>query len=279
MTDDRRALLITGCSSGIGLEAARMLAARGWRVFATCRKPEDCARLSAEGLESFPLDLASENSVAAGAEEALRRCDGRLDGLFNNGAFAVPGAIEDVPRAAMRAIFETNLFGQLDLTNRVLPAMRARGAGRIVMNSSVLGVVAAPWRGAYVATKFALEGLTDTLRLELAGSGVEICLIEPGPIATAFRRNAIPHFEAHIDWRASPRADAYQQTLMPRLYQPAAKKDRFELPPAAVVEKLIHALESPRPAARYPVTVPARAAGALRRLLPTRLLDRVLRGR
>ncbi len=279
MTDDARALLISGCSSGIGLAAARELSARGWRVFATCRKAEDCARLRDEGLESFPLDLACPDSVAAAADEALRRCDGRLDGLFNNGAFAVPGAVEDLPRAAMRAIFEVNLFGQLDLTNRVLPAMRARGRGRVVMNSSVLGVVAAPWRGAYVATKFALEGLTDTLRLELAGTGIDVCLIEPGPIATAFRRNAIAHFEAHIDWRASARVAEYERVLLPRLYQPAARKDRFELGPEAVVEKLIHALESPRPAARYPVTLPAQAAGIMRRLFSARLLDRVLRGR
>ena len=162
-------VLITGCSSGIGLDAARTLRARGWRVLATCRKPEDCARLAAEGLESFPLDLADEAGLAAAADEALARTGGRIDALVNNGAFAIPGAVEDLPRAAFRAIFETNLFGQIDLTNRLLPAMRAAGRGRVVMISSILGLVAAPWRGAYVASKFALEGATDALRLELAG--------------------------------------------------------------------------------------------------------------
>jgi NAD(P)-dependent dehydrogenase (short-subunit alcohol dehydrogenase family) len=199
-----RAILITGSSSGIGLDAARTLHAGGWRVLATCRDPADCRRLEADGLESFPLDLADEAGLAAAAAEALRRTDGRLDAVFNNGAFAIPGAVEDLPRAAFRAIFETNLFGQIDLTNRLLPAMRAAGRGRIVMTSSVLGLVAAPWRGAYVATKFALEGLTDALRLELAGSGIHVILIEPGPIATPFRRNSIPHFERHVDWQASP---------------------------------------------------------------------------
>ena len=184
MTSDRRTVLITGCSSGIGLDAARTLAARGWRVLATCRQPADCARLSAEGLESFPLDLADETGLATAAAEALDRTGGRLDALVNNGAFAIPGATEDLPRAALRAIFETNLFGQVDLTNRLLPAMRAAGRGRIVMISSVLGLVAAPWRGAYVASKFALEGITDALRLELAGSGIAVVLIEPGPIGT-----------------------------------------------------------------------------------------------
>lgn len=270
-----RIILITGCSSGIGLDAARTLSARGWRVFATCRRPADCARLEAERLESFPLDLASEASIAQAVAEALQRGGGRIDALFNNGAFAIPGAVEDLPRAALRAIFETNLFGQVDLTNRLLPAMRAQGRGRIVMNSSVLGFVAAPWRGAYVATKFALEGLTDTLRLELAGSGIAVSLIEPGPIGTRFRANAVRQFETHIDWRASPHVAAYERTLLKRLYGPA-RRDRFELPPASVTAALIRALESPRPAARYRVTTPSHAASVMRRLLPTRLLDQVL---
>jgi len=279
MTSDRRSVLITGCSSGIGLDAARTLAARGWRVFATCRQQADCDRLRAEGLESFVLDLADEAGLAAAVAETLDRTGGRLDALVNNGAFAVPGAVEDLPRAALRAIFETNLFGQIDLTNRLLPAMRAAGRGRVVLVSSVLGLVAAPWRGAYVATKFALEGITDALRLELAGSGISVALVEPGPIGTAFRRNAIPHFERHIDWQASPHRAAYVSRLMPRLYATDGRPDRFELPPAAVTAALVHALDSRRPKARYFVTRPTHAANLLRRLLPTGALDRVLRGR
>lgn len=280
-----RSILITGCSSGIGLDAARTLRARGWRVLATCRDPADCARLAAGepgagGLESFPLDLASEESIARAVEDVAARLGGMPDALFNNGAFAIPGAVEDMPRAAFREIFETNLFGQIDLTNRILPGMRARGSGRVVMNSSVLGLVAAPWRGAYVASKFALEGLTDALRLELRGSGIAVTLIEPGPIGTPFRAKSIPRFERHIDWRASPHARRYEGELLPRLYGEGTERrnDRFELPPAAVTAKLIAALESPRPAARYTVTHPARAAAVLRRLLSTRWLDRVLAG-
>jgi NAD(P)-dependent dehydrogenase (short-subunit alcohol dehydrogenase family) len=274
-----RSILITGCSSGIGRDAAGTLAARGWRVFATCRAEADCATLRGEGHESFALDLADEASVAAGAAEALARSGGRLDAVFNNGAFAIPGAVEDLPRAALRDIFETNLFGQVDLTNRLLPAMRAAGQGRVVFTSSVLGLVAAPWRGAYVATKFALEGIVDTLRLEVAGTGIAIVLIEPGPIATPFRRKSIPHFERHVDWRGSPHRAAYEATLLRRLYAPDPGRDRFEQAPAAVTTRLVAALESRRPRPRYFVTAPTHAADLLRRLLPTAALDRVLRRR
>lgn len=271
-----RSILITGCSSGIGLDAARTLAARGWRVLATCRQQADAARLAQEGLESFALDLADAGSVAEGAAEALARTGGRLDALFNNGAYAIPGAVEDLPREALRAILETNLLGQIDLTNRILPAMRAHGEGRVVMNSSVLGFAALPWRGAYCASKFALEGITDALRLELRGTGVAVVLIEPGPIRTPFRAKSIPHFEKWIDWRASPHAPAYEATLLRRLYAPhGARRDRFELPPAAVTEKLIRALESRRPAARYRVTTATHLMGAMTRILPTRWLDAV----
>ncbi|MCZ8334665.1 MAG: SDR family oxidoreductase [Rhodobacteraceae bacterium] len=270
-----RTILITGCSSGIGYDAAHALKARGWRVFATCRQQGDCDRLIAEGLESFPLDYASEDSIAAAVEETLTRTGGRLDALFNNGAFACPGAVEDLPRGALREIFETNLFGYHDLARRLIPTFRAQGAGRIVQCSSVLGLVGAKWRGAYVATKFALEGLSDVLRLEMTGTGVEVILIEPGPIGTRIRQNAIPHFEKWIDWENSARRDEYA-ALRDRLYKPDAKKDRFELSCSAVTEKLIHAIESPRPRARYYVTTPTYIAGLLRRLLPTRLLDRAI---
>jgi NAD(P)-dependent dehydrogenase (short-subunit alcohol dehydrogenase family) len=269
-----KTILITGCSSGIGLDAARTLAGRGWRVFATCRAEADCARLRGEGLESFRLDLASEASVAEGAAEALERGGGAVDAVFNNGAFAIPGAVEDLPRASLREIFETNLFGQLDLTNRLIPAMRRQGAGRIVMNSSVLGFVAMPYRGAYTATKFALEGLTDTLRREMGGTGIHVVLIEPGPIATPFRRKSIPHFERHIDWDGSARRAQYEALVLPRLYG-EERPSRFELAPSAVTRRLLRALEAPRPAARYRITVPSRAGAALARLLPARALDRL----
>jgi NAD(P)-dependent dehydrogenase (short-subunit alcohol dehydrogenase family) len=268
----QRSILITGCSSGIGLDAARGLKARGWRVFATCRQEQDCETLRAEGLESFRLDYADEASIAEALAETLRRTGGTLDALYNNGAFACPGAVEDLPRGALREIFETNLFGYHDLTRRVIPVMRAQGHGRIVNCSSVLGLVGATWRGAYVSTKFAMEGLSDVLRIEMRGTGIDIILIEPGPIATRIRENAVPHFEKWIDWENSARSAQYV-SLRGRLYDKKTKKDAFELGPEAVTAKLIHAVEAKRPKARYYVTTPTYLMGFFRRVLSTRALD------
>ena len=271
----QKSILITGCSSGIGYDAAHGLAARGWRVFATCRKQVDCVRLRGEGLESFVLDYADEASVSAALAQVLAATGGTLDALFNNGAFALPGAAEDLPRAGLREVFETNVFGWHDLTRQVIPVMRAQGAGRIVNCSSVLGLVCAPWRSAYNASKFAVEGLSDTLRLEMRGTGIEIVLIEPGPVTSKIRQNATIAFEKWIDWENSARADAYRTTLLKRLYDKPSK-DRFELPASAVTQKLVHALESPRPRARYFVTTPTYIMATLKRLLPTRALDWIL---
>jgi NAD(P)-dependent dehydrogenase (short-subunit alcohol dehydrogenase family) len=271
-----KSILITGCSSGIGHDAALTLHARGWRVFATCRQESDCARLQAQGLESFRLDYADEASLQRAVAEVRQRTGGRLDALFNNGAFAIPGAVEDIPRAALREIFEVNVFGQIDLINRCLPMLLAAGAARVVNCSSVLGFAAIPFRGAYNATKFALEALTDTLRRENLRGPVRFILIEPGPIDTRIRENAIPHFEKWIDWERSRKREFYERSFRPRLYRTSKRKDRFELPPSAVTKKLIHALESSRPKPRYFVTVPTYFAGAITRLLPTRWQDALL---
>jgi NAD(P)-dependent dehydrogenase (short-subunit alcohol dehydrogenase family) len=271
----KKSILITGCSSGIGYDAAHGLTARGWRVFATCRKETDCTRLRHEGLESFVLDYADEASVSAALAEVLNATGGTLDALFNNGAYALPGAAEDLPRAGLRELFETNVFGWHDLTRQVIPVMRAQGAGRIVNCSSVLGLVVAPWRSAYNASKFAIEGLTDTLRLEMRGTGIHIVLIEPGPVTSQIRQNAVVAFEKWIDWENSVRADEYRSTLIKRLYEKRGK-DRFELPASAVTQKLIHALESPKPKPRYFVTTPTYIMSSLKRILPTKALDWIL---
>ncbi|APE29649.1 short-chain dehydrogenase [Halomonas aestuarii] len=269
-----RSVLVTGASSGIGQAAALALAKRGWRVFATARREEDLARLRDEGLTAVPLDLDDSDSIAACLEAVLEATDGRLDALFNNAAYGQPGAVEDLSREVLRAQLETNLLGTHELTCRVLTAMRRQGAGRIVQNSSVLGLAAMPYRGAYVCSKFALEGLTDTLRQELHGSGIRVSLIEPGPITSRFRENAYRAFKAHIDTAHSAHADTYR-AVEARL---AGHDDGgpFTLGPDAVVDKLVHALESPRPRARYYVTVPTHLFGTLKRLLGTRMLDRVL---
>lgn len=266
-----KTVLVTGCSSGIGYDAAHFLRQNGWRVLATCRQDHDAARLRAEGFDSFTLDLSCEDSVTQGVAHALSL--GPVHALINNGAYAIPGAVEDLPRGALRAIFETNLFGTHDLTQRLIPHFRSLGEGRIVNVSSVLGLVGIPWRGAYSATKYAMEGLTDVLRIEMAETPIKVSLVEPGPIGTKIRLNSIPHFERWIDWKNSARESQYRASLLKRLYEPSAKKDRHELPPRAVSEKLLHAIGDPRPKARYYVTRPTYIAGFGRRILSTRALD------
>lgn len=271
-----KTILITGCSSGIGYDAAHGLKRAGWRVFATCRAEADCERLRGEGLESFRLDYADEGSIRAGLDEALARTGGTLGALFNNGAFGCPGAVEDLPVGALREIFEVNLFGYHALARQVIPVMRRQGYGRIVNCSSVLGLVGMRWRGAYVATKFAMEGLTDVMRIEMSDTPIKIILIEPGPITSRIRANSIPHFERWVDWKASPRRAQYEGTLLKRLYEHTGKPDRFELPASAVTAKLLRALESVKPKARYFVTTPTYLMNVARRILPGAALDWVL---
>lgn len=271
----KKTILITGCSSGIGLDAARGMRERGWRVFASCRQQRDCDRMRAEGFESPRIDYTDPASIESGLEEVLEATGGTLDALFNNGAHGLPGAVEDLPTEALRTIFEANFFGWHELTRQVIPVMRKQGHGRIVQNSSILGIVSFPWRGAYVATKYALEGLTDTLRVELKGSGIHMVLIEPGPVTSKIREKSIPYFERFIDWKASPLRELYETRLLKRLYENSGP-DRFELPASAVTAKLAHACESRRPRARYYVTTPTHIAGVLRRILSTRAIDRIL---
>ncbi|MFY0990548.1 SDR family NAD(P)-dependent oxidoreductase [Halomonas sp. C05BenzN] len=270
-----RSVLITGCSSGIGHAAAHALAGRGWRVLATARRQEDLDRLREEGLEALPLELASSESIAACVERVIELTGGQLGALFNNAAYGQPGAVEDLSREVLREQLETNLLGTHELTTRVIPAMRERGGGRIVQNSSVLGFAALPYRGAYVCSKFALEGLTDTLRQELHGTGIHVSLIEPGPITSRFRENAYRAFLDNIDSRHSYHAETYR-ALEARLAGKAP--GAFTLGPDAVVRKLVHALESRRPRPRYAVTLPTHLFAALRRILSTRGMDRVLLG-
>jgi len=272
---EARSILITGCSSGIGYASAVVLKQRGWRVLATARKPEDLARLQdAEGLEALPLELTDPASVAALADTALARTDGRLTALFSNAAYGQIGAVEDLPVNALRRQFEVNLFGLHDLTRRLIPAMRRNGHGRIVHCSSVLGLVAAPYRGAYCASKFALEALSDALRLELVGTGISVSLIEPGPIRSRFLETALAGFRSTIDIAASPHADAYRHRLAS---MESGGRSTFKLEPEAVTRRLIEALETARPKPRYFVTMPTYAAALLKRGLPTVLCDRLAR--
>ncbi|MBF0255780.1 MAG: SDR family oxidoreductase [Gammaproteobacteria bacterium] len=270
----QRSILITGCSSGIGLCCALGLQQRGYQVFASTRRAEDVAHLHSLGLTALQLDLADSQSIQQAFAQVLEQTDGQLYALFNNGAYGQPGAVEDLSREVLRVQLETNLLGWHELTCLALKPMLRQGAGRIVHNSSVLGFVAMPYRGAYNCSKYALEGLTDTLRLELKGSGVHVSLIQPGPILSRFRQNAYASFKANIDPSHS-RHRAQYAAMESRLNKegPAAP---FTLPPEAVLKRLIHALESSRPKARYPVTLPTYLFALLKRLLPDRALDRLL---
>jgi NAD(P)-dependent dehydrogenase (short-subunit alcohol dehydrogenase family) len=269
-----RTILITGCSSGIGHCVAHGLAQRGYRVLATARQQADVERLNAAGLESLQLDLSDSGSINRAVDDVLDRTGGRLDALFNNGAYGQPGAVEDLSRELLRDQFETNLFGWHELTNRVLPVMREQGHGRIIHNSSVLGFVALPFRGAYNASKYALEGLTDTLRLELRNTGIYVSLVEPGPIESRFRANAYAAYKRTINPETSVHREKYRR-LEQRL-KTEGPVVPFTLPAEAVMKKVIKALESPRPRARYYVTFPTYLFAALKRVLTDRALDRVL---
>ncbi len=270
-----KTIVITGCSSGIGYTTAIELQTRGYNVIATARKSEDVTYLAQEGLTALQLDLADSASIQQAVNQIIELTDGKIDALFNNGAFGQPGAVEDLSREVLRFQFETNVFGTQELTNLIIPLMRKQGHGRIIYNSSVLGIVAMTYRGAYNASKYALEGLADTLRLELHGSGIFVSLIEPGPILTNFRQNAFALYKKNINPANSFHQTTYQ-AMEDRLQKegPAAP---FTLPPMAVTEKVIHALESKRPKIRYYVTFPTYLFGILKRLLPASWLDALLR--
>ncbi|OUS25896.1 short-chain dehydrogenase [Thalassotalea sp. 42_200_T64] len=270
----KKSILITGCSSGIGLDAAKTLVKKGYQVFATARKKKDVDSLISLGFTAFRLDLSDSQSIMLAVKHVLEITGGTLDYLFNNGAYGQPGAIEDLSTQVLRQQFEANVFGWHDLTTQVIKIMRQQGHGRIVQNSSVLGFVCMPYRGAYNASKFAIEGLTDTLRLELAGSNIQVSLLQPGPINTNFRKNALTALKQNIDWQNSIHLNKYQKQIERLASSDPASG--FTLEPAAVTKALIHALESHRPKARYRITYPTKLFTLLKRILPTRWLDALL---
>lgn len=270
-----KTILITGCSTGIGYTTALELKKRGHNVIASARKPEDVSRLTQAGFTALPLDLADSISIQHSVNRAIELTDGKIDALFNNAAFGQPGAVEDLSREVLRYQFETNLFGTHELTNLIIPLMRKQGHGRIIYNSSILGLVAMTYRGAYNASKFALEGLADTLRLELHGTGIHISLIEPGPILSNFRKNSFALYKQNIDPTHSFHKEIYQ-SMTARLQKEGAAAP-FTLPAQAVAEKVIHALEAKRPRIRYYVTFPTYLFAVLKRILPMSWLDALLR--
>ncbi|HEY8036036.1 MAG TPA: SDR family oxidoreductase [Methylobacter sp.] len=270
-----KTILISGCSTGIGYTTAVELKKRGHTVIATARKPEDVFRLQQEGFTAIQLDLADSNSIQQAVNSAIKLTDGKIDALFNNGAFGQPGAVEDLTRDVLRFQFETNLFGTHELTNLIIPLMRKQGHGRIIYNSSILGLVAMTYRGAYNASKFALESLADTLRLELHGTNIHISLIEPGPILSDFRKNSFALYKKNIDPTHSYHKETYK--VMEARLQKEGAAAPFTLPAQAVTEKVIHALEARQPKMRYYVTFPTYLFAFLKRILPMSWLDALLR--
>jgi len=268
-------VLITGASSGIGLAAAKRMQDLDWQVFATARKPEDLEMLSSEQLNPVELDVSDPDSVATAAETVLEKTDGRLTGLVNNAGYGQPGALEDISREQMRTQFEVNVFGLLDLTNRLLPAMISNGRGRLVHVSSVVGRVALPFMGIYSASKFAVEALADIQRVELVNTGLHVSLVEPGPITTRFTKNAVQAGELSLTQEKSRFADLYRKELQHREERSGPKP--FALPPEAVAKKIEHALTANRPHKRYKVTFPAYLGAVLSRVAPDALIDGILK--
>lgn len=266
-------VLVTGCSSGIGLCLARRLGEHGYTVLASARKSGDVEALRAEGIQACQLDLADSASIAYAVDWALSVAGDDLYALVNNGAYGQPGAVEDLDRAVLLEQFQANVFGTQELTNRIIPLMRKNNRGRIIQISSILGLVCLPFRGAYNASKYALEALTDTMRLELANTAIQVSLIEPGPIESEFRKNALKMFNRNIDVENSVHRDLYKSV---RNRLKTLENARFTLPAEAVLEKTVHALDSPRPKIRYKVTTPAQGLSFLKRVLPDWMLDKLL---
>lgn len=269
-----KSILITGCSSGIGLSAAKILHEKGWHVFATARRDQDLQMLKHDlGISALYLDYSEPQSISETASKVLEETDNKLYGLFNNGAYGQPGAVEDLTPDVLRAQFEANVIGWHDLTVRLLPAMRRANQGRIIQCSSVFGFVSGHYRGAYNASKYAIEALSDAMRQELRDTNIYVSLIEPGPIRTRFVENAIEAYEKNIDIDNSPHTNKYKSRLE------GMKKggaDVFKLEPEIVVEKLLHALTSRQPKSRYYVTIPTYFLAYAKRLLPTKLIDEIL---
>jgi len=271
-TSTIRTVLITGCSSGIGLCLAHGLRSAGYHVFATARKEEDLIKLKKLGFDAFLLDLASSKSIKTAIYELYQKTDS-LYALINNGAYGQAGALEDISREALEKQFQANVFGWHELTNLILPSMKERNKGRVIYISSVLGFVAMPFRGPYVASKFAIEGLVNTLRLELKKTKIKLSLIQPGPIESKFRQNAFLAFKENVDSSKSDYKREYK-TMIERLN--SDNNVQFTLAPESVLQCVLHALESKSPKNHYRVTFPTKLLAVLCRILPSSWMDHIL---
>lgn len=274
MNKNEKTILITGCSSGIGYDSAHHLHRSGYRVFATARSLDDVKRLKDEGLNAYHMDMRDSNSITSTLNEVLCECDNQLYAVFNNAGYGQPGALEDISRDALREQFETNVLGLHELTRQVIPYMRLQGYGKIIQHSSVLGLISLQFRGAYNASKYAIEGLCDTLRLELSGSGISVSLLNTGPVRSDFRKNATIKFKEHVDIEDSVFTERYKKEL---LVTSSKDDDMFTRDSSVVIQAIEHILESDKPRNHYYITEATKLLVFLKRILPTKLLDTILK--
>lgn len=270
----QKSILITGCSSGIGYDTAHYLHKNGYRVFASARKRKDVQRLKDEGLQSYLLDVTKPETISETLEAILAQTDGKLYAVFNNAGYGQPGAVEDISTDVLKEQFETNLFGLHEVTRQVIPIMRAQGYGRIIQHSSVLGLISLRFRGAYNSSKYAIEGLCDTLRLELDKDDIHVVTINTGPVHSDFRKNATKKYYEHIHGKPTVFEEEYKKELIP--YEGKKEKDIFTRDSDVVVANIIKALESKKPRPRYYNTSATHLLGGLKRILPTAFLDKIL---
>ncbi|MCP4969661.1 MAG: SDR family NAD(P)-dependent oxidoreductase [Arcobacter sp.] len=268
-------ILITGCSSGIGLQTAKTLKQNGIRVYASARKEEDVQMLKDLGFNTFLLDVTNPSHIKDALEQIVKN-DSKIDAVFNNAGFGQPGALEDIQTKFLKEQFETNVFGLHELTRQVLPYMREQGYGKIIQHSSVLGLISLKFRGAYNASKYAIEGLADTLRLELDNTKISICTINTGPVTSKFRENAIKKFQENVDQENSSYKKEYDTQLNARL---ESDKDTtpFNLPATSVANIIQKIMNTDNPKPRYYVTKATYILGFFKRILSTGLLDKILK--
>ncbi|MEA1892537.1 MAG: SDR family NAD(P)-dependent oxidoreductase [Campylobacterota bacterium] len=268
----KKSILITGCSSGIGYDSAHYLHKRGYKVYATCRKQDDVKRLQEEGLDSHLLDVTCRDNITNILKIITDR--GELYAVFNNAGFGQPGAVEDISTEALKEQFETNFFGLHELTRQSIKIMREQGYGRIIQHSSVLGIVSLRFRGAYNASKYAIEGLCDTLRQELSQTSIYVSTINTGPVKSEFRKNAIKMFQKNVDSTCSVWQKEYDEQLLES--NEAKEDDIFTKNSDVVIANILHALEAKKPRPRYYNTLATHLLGAFKRVLPTNWLDKIL---
>ena len=265
-------IVITGCSTGIGLETSKYLREQGITVYPTARKTEDVEMLKSLGFEhAMPLDVTKPETIRKVIERVIEK-EGVIDVWFNNAGYGQPGALEDVRTEVLREQFETNVFGIHECTRQILPVMREQGYGKIIQHSSVLGLISLFGRGAYNASKYAIEGLADTLRLELDGTDIHVSLLNTGPITSHFRQTAMQKLRENVDIEHSIHKKKYESSLR-------AKKSNVPFNEEAVsVAKVVHHIVlAPRPKPRYYITKATYLLGYLKRILSTSMLDQVLR--